>query len=185
MHYGILNLNRHRLPFLEASWLGAIGQIKLLKLKTWPDWQKFSSGDQNCFLQVSTLSAAQSGDLEGAEGFTTEEDQELVHRIEKQLKKRFAIGSQISQHTILQDFAKQKYPERQVQKVLAMMIRRGELQHRMQRKMLYRLKWSTTSLTILTTNHEPVLTIKRCWKFIQKLNFNPVNVFFFNYLATI
>merc|ERR1712181_99003 len=82
--------------------------------------------------QVSTLSAAQSGDLQGAEGFTTEEDQ--------QLKKRFAIGSQVSQHTILQDFAKQKYPERQVQKVLATMIRRGELQHRMQRKMLYRLK---------------------------------------------
>jgi len=90
--------------------------------------------------QVSTLSAAQSGDLEGAEGFTTEEDQELIHRIEKQLKKRFAIGSQISQHTIMADFAKQKYPERQVQKVLATMIRRGELQHRMQRKMLYRLK---------------------------------------------
>merc|ERR1719431_1961541 len=90
--------------------------------------------------QVSTLSAAQSGDLEGAEGFTTEEDQELIHRIEKQLKKRFAIGSQISQHTILNDFAKQKYPERQVQKVLATMIRRGELQHRMQRKMLYRIK---------------------------------------------
>jgi len=90
--------------------------------------------------QVSTLSAAQSGDLQGAEGFTTEEDQELIFRIEKQLKKRFAIGSQVSQHTILQDFAKQKYPERQVQKVLATMIRRGELQHRMQRKMLYRLK---------------------------------------------
>jgi len=90
--------------------------------------------------QVSTLSAAHSGDLQGAEGFTTEEDQELIFRIEKQLKKRFAIGSQVSQHTILQDFAKQKYPERQVQKVLATMIRRGELQHRMQRKMLYRLK---------------------------------------------
>jgi len=90
--------------------------------------------------QVSTLSAAQSGDLQGAEGFTTEEDQELIFRIEKQLKKRFAIGSQVSQHTIMQDFAKQKYPERQVQKVIATMIRRGELQHRMQRKMLYRLK---------------------------------------------
>merc|ERR1712228_821334 len=44
--------------------------------------------------QVSTLSAAQSGDLSGAEGFTTEEDQEMLYRIEKQLKKRFAIGSQ-------------------------------------------------------------------------------------------
>ena len=107
---------------------------------------------------MSTLSAAQSGDLSGAEGFTTEEDQEMLYRIEKQLKKRFAIGSQVSQHTILQDFSKQKYDERQVQKVLMMMIRwvspcgfvfiqlltfvfrRGELQHRMQRKMLHRLK---------------------------------------------
>ena len=94
----------------------------------------------SCFFKVSTLSAAHSGDLQGAEGFTTEEDQELIFRIEKQLKKRFAIGSQVSQHTIMQDFAKQKYPERQVQKVVATMIRRGELQHRMQRKMLYRLK---------------------------------------------
>lgn len=90
--------------------------------------------------QVSTLSAAHSGDLEGAEGFTTEEDQELIHRIEKQLKKRFPIGAQISQHMIVSDFEKQKYPERQVQKVLATMIRRGELMHRMQRKMLYRIK---------------------------------------------
>ena len=64
----------------------------------------------------------------------------MINMIEKQLKKRFPIGSQVSQHTILQDFAKQKYPERQVQKVLAIMIRRGEMQHRMQRKMLYRLK---------------------------------------------
>ena len=64
----------------------------------------------------------------------------MINMIEKQLKKRFAIGSQVSQHTILQDFAKQKYPERQVKKVLAIMIRRGEMQHRIQRKMLYRLK---------------------------------------------
>merc|ERR1712083_229632 len=69
-----------------------------------------------------------------------EEEQELIHRIEKQLKKRFPIGAQVSQHSIVSDFEKQKYPERQVQKVLATMIRRGELQHRMQRKMLYRIK---------------------------------------------
>ena len=56
------------------------------------------------------------------------------------MKKRFPIGAQVSQHSIISDFEKQKYPERQVQKVLATMIRRGELQHRMQRKMLYRIK---------------------------------------------
>jgi hypothetical protein len=37
-----------------------------------------------------------SGSLSGAEGFTTQEDQELITRIEKQLKRRFAIGSQVN-----------------------------------------------------------------------------------------
>uniref|UniRef100_A0A8D8B1J5 DNA replication licensing factor MCM5 n=1 Tax=Culex pipiens TaxID=7175 RepID=A0A8D8B1J5_CULPI len=89
--------------------------------------------------QVSTLDAAMSGSLAGAEGFTSEEDTEVLNRIEKQLKRRFAIGSQVSEQNIIQDFARQKYPERSVLKVIHTMIRRGELQHRMQRKMLYRL----------------------------------------------
>uniref|UniRef100_A0A182JCU9 DNA replication licensing factor MCM5 n=1 Tax=Anopheles atroparvus TaxID=41427 RepID=A0A182JCU9_ANOAO len=88
---------------------------------------------------VSTMAAANSGSLAGAEGFTTEEDTEILNRIEKQLKRRFAIGSQVSEQNILADFARQKYPEASVRKVIHTMIRRGELQHRMQRKMLYRL----------------------------------------------
>nr|CAH0098446.1 unnamed protein product [Daphnia galeata] len=90
--------------------------------------------------QVSTLDAAMSGSLAGAEGFTSEEDQEVISRIEKQLKRRFAIGSQVSENSIVQDFTRQKYPERAIFKVIHCMIRRGELQHRMQRKMLYRIK---------------------------------------------
>ncbi|KAL4658005.1 DNA replication licensing factor MCM5 [Arapaima gigas] len=90
--------------------------------------------------QVSTLDAALSGSLSGVEGFTTQEDQEMISRIEKQLKRRFAIGSQVSEHSIIQDFTKQKYPEQAVYKVLHLMLRRGELQHRMQRKVLYRVK---------------------------------------------
>lgn len=31
----------------------------------------------------------------------------MISRIEKQLKRRFAIGSQVSEHSIVQDFAKQ------------------------------------------------------------------------------
>ncbi|XP_077300178.1 minichromosome maintenance 5 [Arctopsyche grandis] len=89
--------------------------------------------------QVSTLDAAMSGSLAGAEGFTTDEDHETLSRIEKQLKKRFAVGSQVSEQNIIQDFLRQKYPERSILKVIHAMIRRGELQHRMQRKMLYRL----------------------------------------------
>lgn len=52
--------------------------------------------------QVSTLDAAMTGSLAGAEGFTTEEDQETLNRIEKQLKRRFAIGSQVSEQNVIQ-----------------------------------------------------------------------------------
>merc|ERR1719510_2409262 len=89
---------------------------------------------------VSTMDAALSGSLSGVEGFTTQDDQEMLNRIERQLKKRFAIGCQVSEHAILQDFARQKYPNHAVTKVPQFMIRRGELQHRIQRKMLYRIK---------------------------------------------
>lgn len=51
--------------------------------------------------QVSTLDAAMSGSLAGAEGFTTDADHEMLNRIEKQLKRRFAIGSQVSEQTII------------------------------------------------------------------------------------
>lgn len=90
--------------------------------------------------QVSTLDAAMSGTLAGAEGFTSEEDHELLSRIEKQLKRRFAIGTQVSEQNIVQDFLRQQYPERAIIKVIQTMIRRGQLQHRLQRKMLYRIK---------------------------------------------
>ncbi|KAF7284925.1 hypothetical protein GWI33_017404 [Rhynchophorus ferrugineus] len=89
--------------------------------------------------QVSTLDAAMSGNLAGAEGFTTEGEQEMLSRIEKQLKRRFAIGTQVSQQNIVQDFVQQGYQERAIIKVVQAMIRRGQLQHRMQRRMLYRI----------------------------------------------
>ncbi|XP_076283365.1 DNA replication licensing factor Mcm5 [Lasioglossum baleicum] len=89
--------------------------------------------------QVSTMDAALSGSLAGAEGFTSDEDHEMLSRIEKQLKRRFPIGNQVSEQNIVKDFVKQAYPERAVYKVIHTMIRRGEVQHRMQRKMLYRL----------------------------------------------
>ncbi|CAH0551980.1 unnamed protein product [Brassicogethes aeneus] len=89
--------------------------------------------------QVSTLDAAMSGTLAGAEGFTTEEEHEMILRIEKQLKRRFAIGTQVSQQSIISDFTQQQYQERAIVKVIQTMIRRGQLQHRMNRRMLYRL----------------------------------------------
>ena len=53
---------------------------------------------------VSTLSATISGTLNGVEGFTTVEDQEQLQRIEKQIRRRFVIGSHVS---IIQDMIKQ------------------------------------------------------------------------------
>ena len=57
--------------------------------------------------QVSTLDAAMSGSLSGAEGFTSSDDQEEVRKIERQLKNRFPIGSNVSEQRIIQDFLKQ------------------------------------------------------------------------------
>lgn len=56
--------------------------------------------------QVSTLNAALSGSLSGAEGFTNEGDQEEVRKIERQLKNRFPIGSHVSEQRIMQDLLK-------------------------------------------------------------------------------
>jgi len=47
--------------------------------------------------------------VEGAEGFVSEEDQEMLNRIEKQMKRRFVIGSQVSEHAIVQDFTRQVF----------------------------------------------------------------------------
>lgn len=79
--------------------------------------------------QVSTLDAAMSGSLDGAEGFTSDKDFQELQRIEKQLKRRFLIGSQVSEAVILKDLCQtQHLPERQVKRVLQAMIARGELE---------------------------------------------------------
>ncbi|ELK25927.1 DNA replication licensing factor MCM5 [Myotis davidii] len=61
-----------------------------------------------------------------------QKDQEMLSRIEKQLKRRFAIGSQVSEHSIIQGFTKQKYPEHATHKVLQLMLQCS--------KVLYHLK---------------------------------------------
>lgn len=53
----------------------------------------------------------------GIEGFTSPEDQESFSRIERQLKKRFALGTHVSEYLIVQDFVRQNYSEMLVKKV--------------------------------------------------------------------
>ncbi|XP_057315209.1 DNA replication licensing factor mcm5-like [Hydractinia symbiolongicarpus] len=90
--------------------------------------------------QVSTLDAAMSGGLSGAEGFTPEEELAEVRRVEAALKKRFAIGSQVSEQRIISDFVRQKYSEKAISTVIHIMLRRGEIEHKYQRKVLYRVR---------------------------------------------
>lgn len=77
----------------------------------------------------------------GIEGFTTGEDQEALNRIETQLKRRFAVGTHVSEHLIVQDFVnRQHYKESLIKKVILGLVRRGDLQYKMQRKMLFRVR---------------------------------------------
>ena len=43
----------------------------------------------------------------GTEGFTTEKDRELLSVIERQIKKRFVVGSQVAEQAIIHDFVQQ------------------------------------------------------------------------------
>ena len=88
----------------------------------------------------STLKAALSGDLAGAEGFTTEKEQQEMNQIERQLKRRLPVGVQTLESALVKDLMKQNFQDRAIYKVIYCMIRKGEIQFRMQRKMLYRLK---------------------------------------------
>lgn len=91
--------------------------------------------------RVSTIEAAATGNLAGVEGFTSGADQEALSKIENQLKKRFAVGTHVSEHLIVQDFVtRQHYKESLIKKVINNLVRRGDIQQKMQRKMLYRVR---------------------------------------------
>jgi len=123
---------------LEAVIRLAESQAKM-KLKSFAGEEEVDEALR--LFQVSTLDAAMSGNLDGAEGFTSEKDFAELQRIEKQLKRRFLVGSQVSEQTIVRDLSgTQHLPERQVKRVLHAMIARGEVEHRMQRKLLYRVR---------------------------------------------
>ena len=64
----------------------------------------------------STMAAASTGALSGVEGYSTASDQEDLNRIERQIKRRFLIGSQVSENSIISDLVKQNYPDRSVTK---------------------------------------------------------------------
>ncbi|XP_074593439.1 minichromosome maintenance 5 [Brevipalpus obovatus] len=89
---------------------------------------------------VSTLSAAKSGDLAGAEGFTTEAEHDQLISIERQIKRRFIVGSTRHEKAIIEDLSNQGFSEAPVRKVLQCMVLRGDIQPRPQSKLLHRVK---------------------------------------------
>ena len=60
-------------------------------------------------------------------------------KIERQLQRRLPIGSQASEHLIVEDFKKQGFVESAIRHAIYILLRRGELQHRQQRKLLLRV----------------------------------------------
>ena len=63
-----------------------------------------------------------------------------MNQIERQIKRRMPVGIQTLESSIVKDLMKQNYQDRAIYKVIYCMIRKGELQFRQQRKMLYRMK---------------------------------------------
>jgi len=135
------NNKRSSIP-ITVRQLEAIVRISesLAKMRLQPFALESDVDEALRLFQVSTLDAASTGCLSGVEGMTAEEDQEEVRRIEQKLKQRFAIGSQVSEQRIISDFVRQKYNEKAVATVIHIMLRRGELEHKYQRKVLYRIR---------------------------------------------
>ena len=47
--------------------------------------------------------------IKGVEGFTSAEDQDQLQKVEKQIRRRFVVGSQVSENAIVQDLVKQVF----------------------------------------------------------------------------
>ena len=84
----------------------------LAKMRLSPFANEADAEEAIRLFQVSTMDAALTGNLEGVEGYTSQQELDLVVKIEKLIKKRFVIGSQVSQQTITQDFVKQVWMEK-------------------------------------------------------------------------
>ena len=60
--------------------------------------------------------------------------------MEKQIKQRFPVGSRVSEQRIVEHMNKRNFGEGLVRKVLHIMLRRGELEHQYQRRVLCRVR---------------------------------------------
>ena len=90
-------------------------------------------------LKVSTIQAATMHGL-NPEGALNRDFRKAVDAIEEIIKKRFPVGSSISQSNLMESLTRSGYQEHQVNFTLQMMIRREELEFIFQKKILFRRK---------------------------------------------
>lgn len=91
--------------------------------------------------KVSTMSAALTGDVETGDDGQDHATMDQLLQIEQKIKQRFPIGHRVSEERILADLVQNRgFNEGSVRKVLHIMVRRGQLEHHMQRRLLVRVK---------------------------------------------
>lgn len=90
--------------------------------------------------KVATLDSANAGAIQSAEGALREDVRQEVQRVEMALKRRLAIGSMASERRLVEHFVDERYSEFAVRTALMVMVRRGDLEYRRQRKFVYRVQ---------------------------------------------
>jgi DNA replication licensing factor MCM5 len=88
--------------------------------------------------KVATLDSARTGAVSAPEGVLRPEVRAEVQRVEDALKRRLAIGSQASERRLIDHFLDENFSEFAIRQALMIMVRRGELHYRRQRKLVYR-----------------------------------------------
>lgn len=90
--------------------------------------------------KVATLDSANAGAIQSAEGALRPDVRAEVQRVESALKRRLAIGSMASERRLIDHFLDEKFTEFSVRNAIMVMVRRGDLQYRKQRKYLHRVQ---------------------------------------------
>lgn len=89
--------------------------------------------------KVATLDSANAGAIQSAEGSLKPEVRQEVQRVEESLRRRLAIGSMASERRLVDHFLDERFSEYAIRTAIVIMVRRGDLQYRRQRKYVYRV----------------------------------------------
>lgn len=90
--------------------------------------------------KVATLDSANAGAIQSPEGALQEDTRKEVQRLEAAIKRRLAIGSMASERRLLDHFLDERFSEYAIRTAILIMVRRGDLQYRRQRKYVYRVQ---------------------------------------------